>query len=123
MNFIDEVKDRELFDMYHSRTTDKVKSKILSTIKEPNSTLRIIIATNAVGMGLDFQSNHVIHYGPPSEYDAYLQQIGRVGRDGSACHAMLLYHSKQLRKVSPEMLSFVSIAEEKSYVSCMVTKH
>lgn len=105
--FKDEVKDTALFDMFHSRTVEKVKTKILGTIRDPKSSLRIIIATNAVGMGLDFDCNFVINYGPPSDYDAYLQQIGRVGRDGSASQAMLLYHGQQLRKLSPEMLSFV----------------
>ena len=50
MYFKDEVEGKELFDMFHSRTPEMVKAKILSTIKEPNCSLRLTIATNALGI-------------------------------------------------------------------------
>ena len=103
--------ENRLFNMYHSRTIDKIKQDILQSIPNRDSNLRVLIATNAVGMGLDFQCNYVINYGPPSEFDDYLQQIGRVGRDGTQSHSVLLYHGQQLRKVTPEMLSFVKNTE------------
>ena len=64
------------FNMYHSRTVDKIKQYVLKSIHQID---RVLIATNAVGIGLDFQCNFVINFGPPSEFDDYLQQIGRVG--------------------------------------------
>ena len=103
--------ENRLFNMYHSRTVDKIKQNVLKSIHHIDSNLRVLIATNAVGMGLDFQCNFVINYGPPSEFDDYLQQIGRVGRDGSQSCSMLLYHGQQLRKVSAEMLSFIKNRE------------
>lgn len=104
--------ENRLFNMFHSRTVSKIKENVLQSIQNEESCLRVLIATNAVGMGLDFLCNFVINFGPPSEFDDYLQQIGRVGRDGSQSHSVLLYHGPQLRKVTPEMLSFVKNKEQ-----------
>ena len=104
--------ENRLFNMFHSRTIDKIKENILQSIQIEESCLRVLIATNAVGMGLDFQCNYVFNFGPPSEFDDYLQQIGRVGRNGNQSHSVLLYHGQQLRKLSPEMLSFVKNEEK-----------
>ena len=45
---------------------------VLSSLKYPHGSVRIIIATSALG--------RVINYGPPNNIDAYVQAFGRVGR-------------------------------------------
>lgn len=95
--------------MLHSRTVGKIKENILQSIQNVESCLRVLIATNAVRMGLDFLCNFVVNFGPPSEFDDYLQQIGR---DGSQSHSVLLYHCEELRKVTPVMLSFIKNKEK-----------
>ena len=41
------------------------------------------MATVAFGMGLDFTNVHcIIHWGPASDIEQYLQETGRAGRDG-----------------------------------------
>ena len=43
-------------------------------------------------MGVDIPDVEcIIHYGIPSEVQSYVQEIGRGGRDGRACDA-LMYH-------------------------------
>jgi ATP-dependent DNA helicase RecQ len=53
---------------------------------------RIIVATNAFGMGVDKPNvRAVIHFHPPSNLPAYIQEAGRAGRDQRPALAVLLH--------------------------------
>lgn len=55
--------------------------------------LSVIVATNAFGMGIDKPNiRYVLHYHYPSSIEAYVQEVGRIGRDGKPGYACLFYH-------------------------------
>ena len=58
----------------------------------PHGVVRIIIATIALGMGVNFSGlNTVIHHGAPSSIDDYFQESGRVGRSGDQAKSVIFW--------------------------------
>ena len=84
---------------YHAGldTRDKDKRQQQWTV----GNTRVIVATNAFGMGIDKADVRlVIHYEMPDSPEAYYQEAGRAGRDGLTAYAVLLYSPDDKRKLS-----------------------
>lgn len=62
--------------------------------------VRIMVATNAFGMGIDKPDVRVVvHIDCPDSIEAYFQEAGRGGRDGRKSYAVLLYNDSDYTKL------------------------
>lgn len=101
-----------LFAMYHKRTHTPVKETVEKEFCKPGGIVRVLFCSVAFGMGVNIKEAYlVLHIGPPSDLDDYLQETGRVGRDMlHKSHAVLLKYKgcTASRNISKEMREFVS---------------
>jgi len=96
-------------EMYHSSTTDSVKEDVKKDLANALGMIRVLIATSAAGMGVNFSGvTSVVNYGPPKDMDTFIQQIGRAGREGTQATAVLLYNAKQCKDLDSDMKKYVS---------------
>jgi len=77
-------------DFYHAGLSDELRDKKQASWTTGET--RVIIATNAFGMGIDkSEVRFVIHWDIPDSIESYFQESGRAGRDGKQAFAVLLY--------------------------------
>ena len=79
---------REIF-FYHAGLSRQERSRVESWFLDSRS--GILTATSAYGMGVDKADiRRAVHMGIPRSVEAYLQESGRIGRDGLPAEALLL---------------------------------
>jgi len=75
---------------YHAGLPAKSRKTLLSRFIDGE--IRVMVATNAFGMGIDKPDVRlVIHLGVPSRPEAYFQEAGRAGRDGKPSRCLMYW--------------------------------
>lgn len=78
---------------YHAGLSSAERTRIQQAYTAGD--LRILVATNAFGMGIDQPDVRlVVHYQMPANIDALYQEMGRAGRDGAHSTCLMLYSKK-----------------------------
>ena len=120
-----------LADFYHGGLLPDEKRKKLQNWSA--GTIKVMVATNAFGMGIDKADVRVvIHFHLPANLENYFQEAGRAGRDGKAAKAILLTNEedqlqakkqfvdtlptvKLVKKVYKKLNSYLQIAYHEGY--------
>lgn len=99
----------EYIEMFHSKTIEQVKENIKTDMQKPDGRIRVLSATSAAGMGVNYKGvNNIIHFGPPKDMDAFVQQLGRAGRENNAtAMAILLFNGRQCKKLDSDMQAYI----------------
>lgn len=91
--------ENRIFAQFHKDYTEAMKCHIISELKKENPTLRLVFATVALGIGLDARCiTRIVHCRPPTTMEKYLQEIGRAGRSGAKCIALLYFNNNDIAK-------------------------
>jgi len=75
---------------YHAGRTKLARERAQRSFETRRT--RILVATNAFGMGIDLPDIRlIVHFQTPGSIEAYYQEAGRAGRDGDPSHCVLFF--------------------------------
>ena len=124
--FLHKVGSQNLVNMFTNIIGNTSKKYIISQFCSPQSRLRVVIATVAFGMSINYPDvSQVIHFRSPCNLLNYAQESGRCGRDGRQAVAKLYYSntefgicsSKSNGKPTKYQSEICDLLKMKSYVS------
>ena len=80
-----------IVEMFHAGTPESSKQHILESVTLADGHVKVLICTIAFSMGIDLKgARKIINFCPSQTTECYLQECGRVGRDGGLSLCILL---------------------------------
>ncbi|XP_052071379.1 uncharacterized protein LOC127709745 [Mytilus californianus] len=102
------ITENRMFAQYHSDYPETMKQHIVKDLCQSKPILRLVLATVALGMGLNAPSiRRIIHCRPPTTLEKYMQEIGRAGRNGDNAEAIMYFNNSDLSKARAGLTSSV----------------
>ena len=111
-------------EVYHAGLTPAKRRKVQKEFMSGQT--NIIVATVAFGMGIDKHDvRSVIHYNLPKNFESYVQEIGRSGRDGKLSYCHLIFCEDDLQELSRfAYAKYIDRPTIKKFVTkCLVPYH
>lgn len=91
-------------DFYHAGLDHRERERKQAAWKNGHS--RVMVATNAFGMGIDKPDvRFVVHFSLPESIEAYFQEAGRGGRDEKKAYAVLLFQQADIIEARATLVS------------------
>ncbi|XP_068756193.1 ATP-dependent helicase wrn-1-like [Montipora capricornis] len=92
-----QVPENKVVGIFHSLTLPKYKKRLMDSFKSDSGCVRVVIATSALSMGVNFpDTKYVVHYGPARSLVDHIQEVGGAGRNGEKADDITIYYGQQL---------------------------
>lgn len=96
--------DNRIIDVFHSSLETSDQERIISQFKRPDSSIRCIVSTIALGMGIDIPDVvYVFHWGPSTNVINYWQEVGRAGRSIPQAYSYLFATRADIHRCDEDM--------------------
>jgi len=101
---------------YHAGRTKLARARAQAAFEAGRT--RIMVATNAFGMGIDLPDIRlIVHFQTPGSVEAYYQEAGRAGRDGDPARCLLFFGRADLvtqRRLSERAATSAALDQRRS---------